>query len=262
MKTALVTGASSGIGATFARQLASRDYNLVLVARSHNKLQQLAQQLEKDHSIYTVVIPQDLTQPKAAQTLFDTVTAKGVNIDLLINNAGFCDYGLFADSSLTRQLEMIQLNISALVALTHLFLRPMRQQGEGGIINVSSIAGFQPIPYLSIYAATKAFVLNFSEAIWEENQDASITVTCVCPGPTETEFFMKANFPNSVTESSQHNYTSPEEVVQAALNAFWHKQASIVPGGLGNQLIANLGRFLPRETLVKAVANQFRPNPH
>lgn len=259
MKTALVTGASSGIGATFAQELANRQYNLVLVARSQDKLQQLAQQLEKDHQIQTEVIPQNLAEPNASQTLFDTITAKGINIDLLINNAGFGDYGLFANSSLTRQLEMIQLNISALVALTHLFLTPMRQQGEGGIINVSSIAAFQPIPYMSIYAATKAFVLNFSEAMWEENKDAGVTVTCVCPGPTETEFFIKANFPNSITESSQQNYTSPEEVVKAALNAFEQKQANIVPGGFPNQLIANLPRFLPREALVKAVAQQFRP---
>lgn len=259
MKTALVTGASSGIGATFAQELANRQYNLVLVARSQDKLQQLAQQLEKDHQIQTEVIPQNLAEPNAPQTLFDTITAKGINIDLLINNAGFGDYGLFANRSLTRQLEMIQLNISALVALTHLFLTPMRQQGEGGIINVSSIAAFQPIPYMSIYAATKAFVLNFSEAMWEENKDAGVTVTCVCPGPTETEFFIKANFPNSITESSQQNYTSPEEVVKAALNAFEQKQANIVPGGFPNQLIANLPRFLPREALVKAVAQQFRP---
>lgn len=259
MKTALVTGASSGIGATFAQELANRQYNLVLVARSQDKLQQLAQQLEKDHQIQTEVIPQNLAEPNAPQTLFDTITAKGINIDLLINNAGFGDYGLFANRSLTRQLEMIQLNISAIVALTHLFLTPMRQQGEGGIINVSSIAAFQPIPYMSIYAATKAFVLNFSEAMWEENKDAGVTVTCVCPGPTETEFFIKANFPNSITESSQQNYTSPEEVVKAALNAFEQKQANIVPGGFPNQLIANLPRFLPREALVKAVAQQFRP---
>lgn len=259
MKTALITGASSGIGAAFAQELANRQYNLVLVARSQDKLQKLAQQLEKDHQIQTEVIPQNLTENNAPQTLFDTITAKGINIDLLINNAGFGDYGLFAHSSLTRQLEMIQLNISALVALTHLFLTPMRQQREGGIINVSSIAGFQPIPYMSIYAATKAFVLNFSEAIWEENKDTGITVTCVCPGPTETEFFIKANFPSSMTESSQQNYTTPEEVVKATLNAFQQQQASIVPGSFPNQLIANLPRFLPRETLVKAVAKQFRP---
>jgi len=260
MKTALVTGASSGIGAAFAEALAYRGYNLVLVARSQEKLEKLAEQLQTNHQITAEVIPQDLSVTNAAQTLFNIVTAKEINIDLLINNAGFGDYGVFTESSLDRQLEMIQLNITALTALTHLFLDPMRQQGSGGIINISSIAGFQPLPYLSIYAATKAFVLSFSEALWAENRDTGLTVTCVCPGPTETEFFKVANFPSSATESAQQNYTSPEAVVKAALAGFDQQQANVVTGGLPNQLIVNLPRFLPREALVSAVAKQFRPN--
>ncbi|NBD33517.1 MAG: SDR family NAD(P)-dependent oxidoreductase [Cyanobacteria bacterium] len=259
MKTALVTGASSGIGAAFAEALARRGYNLVLVARSQAKLEQLAQQLQTDHQITTEIIPQDLAVTNAAQTLFNIITAKEINIDLLINNAGFGDYGLFAESSLDKQLEMIQLNITALAALTHLFLSPMRQQGSGGIINIASIAGFQPLPYMSIYAATKAFVLNFSEALWAENRDAGVTVTCVCPGPTETEFFKVANFPSSATESVQQNYASPEAVVKVALAGFDQQQANVVTGGLPNQVIVNIPRFLPREALVSAVAQQFRP---
>ncbi|AFZ45814.1 short-chain dehydrogenase/reductase SDR [Halothece sp. PCC 7418] len=260
MKTALVTGASSGIGYAFAQTLAERGYNLVLVARSQDKLEQLANNLQSSHNITTEVIPQDLTATNAAQNLFNIVTSKEMNIDLLINNAGFGDYGVFADSSLDKQLEMIQLNITSLTALTHLFLSPMREKGTGGIINISSIAGFQPLPYMSIYAATKAFVLSFSEAIWAENRDAGITVTCVCPGPTETEFFKVANFPDSAVASAQQNYTSPEAVVKAALEAFDKQQANVVTGGLPNQLIVNIPRFLPRETLVSAVAQQFRPH--
>jgi hypothetical protein len=260
MKTALVTGASSGIGTAFAQDLARRQYNLILVARSQAKLEQLAQELQQAHQIQTEVISQDLTASNAAQTLFDTVSAKGIQVDLVINNAGFGDYGLFAESSLHKQLEMIQLNITALVALTHLFLPLMRERREGGIINVSSIAGFQPLPYMSIYAATKAFVLNFSEAIWAENKDTGVTISCVCPGPTKTDFFKVANFPNSAaTDSASNNSASPEEVVKAALNAFEQKQANVVTGGLPNQIIANVPRFLPRETLVNAVAQQFRP---
>ena len=260
MKTALVTGASSGIGSAFAKALADRAYNLVLVARSQDKLEQLAATLQNKHQIQTEVIPQDLTDPHAAENLFHLVTAKEIQIDLLVNNAGFGDYGLFAESSLDKQLEMIQLNITALTALTHLFLTPMREQGKGGIINLSSIAGFQPLPYMSIYAATKAFVLSFSEALWAENRDAGITVTCLCPGPTETEFFKSANFPNSVTESSQQNYATAEDVVKAALEGFDKQQANVVTGGFPNQVIVNIPRFLPREALVSAVANQFRPN--
>jgi hypothetical protein len=259
MKTALITGASSGIGSAFAQALADRGYNLVLVARSQDKLEQLAATLQSKHQIEIEVVPQDLTMTYAADNLFRLLTAKGIQIDLLINNAGFGDYGLFADSSLQKQLEMIQLNITALSALTHLFLTPMRERGEGGIINISSIAGFQPLPYMSMYAATKAFVLSFSEALWAENRDTGITVTCVCPGPTETDFFKSANFPSSATEAAQQNYATPEEVVKAALEGFDKQQANVVTGGLPNQLIVNLPRFLPRETLVSAVAQQFRP---
>lgn len=260
MKTALVTGASSGIGEAFAQALAKRQYNLILVARSQDKLEQLAQTLREAHNIQIEVIPQDLTEANASQTVFKAVSAQEMQVDLLINNAGFGDYGLFTQSSLSKQLEMIQLNITALTALTHLFLNPMQERREGGIINVSSIAGFQPLPYMSIYAATKAFVLSFSEALWAENQDTGVTITCACPGPTETEFFKAANFSTSaMTESASNNYASPEEVVKASLEAFDKKQANVVTGGLPNQVIVNLPRFFPRETLVAAVAKQFRP---
>mgnify|MGYP000279302415 CR=1 FL=1 len=258
MKTALVTGASIGIGAAFAQALAKRGHNLILVARSQDKLEQLAQQLQQDYQVETEVIPQDLTQSNAPQTLFDMVTAKGIQVDLLINNAGFGDYGAFAESSLSKQLEMIQLNISTLTALTYLFLNPMRDRAAGGIINIASIAGFQPLPYMSVYAATKAFVLSFTEALWAENKDSGVTITCVCPGPTETEFFKAANFPSSATESVS-NSASPEAVVDMALKALEAKQANVVTGGLPNQLIVNLPRFFPRETLVSAVAKQFAP---
>lgn len=259
MTTALITGASSGIGTAFAQELARRNYNLVLVARSQAKLEQLATQLQENQKINTEVIVQDLTVPKAAQTVFDTVREKEIHIDLLVNNAGFGDYGLFAERSLEKQLEMIQLNITALVALTHLFLSPMRQQGNGGIINVSSIAGFQPLPYMSVYAATKSFVLSFSEALWAENKDAGVTVTCVCPGATESEFFIRAEFPDSFAQASSQNYASPVEVVKATLKAFAEKQTNVVTGGIANQIISNVPRFLPREALVKAVAKQFSP---
>ncbi len=258
MKTALVTGASFGIGAAFAQALAKQGYRLILVARSQDKLEQLAQQLQQGYQVETEVIPQDLTETNAPQTLFDLITVKGINVDLLINNAGFGDYGAFAESSLSRQLEMIQLNISALTALTHLFLNPMRDRRSGGIINIASIAGFQPLPYMSVYAATKAFVLSFSEALWAENKDSGVMITCVCPGPTETEFFKAANFPSSATESVS-NYASPEVVAEMGIKAFEAKQVNVVTGGLPNQVIVNLPRFFPRETLVSAVAKQFAP---
>jgi short-subunit dehydrogenase len=178
---------------------------------------------------------------------------------LLINNAGFGDYGDFAERDGERQLNMIQLNIMALVDLTHKFLPLMRQRRSGSIINVSSIAGFQPMPYLSIYAATKAFVLSFSEAIWAENKDYGVKVLVVCPGPTETDFFTEAKFPETLANTN-NQIATPEEVVQDALQGLEKGDSTVVSGGLGNKIIVNMHRFLPRESLVSAIAKQFKNN--
>jgi hypothetical protein len=261
MHTALITGASSGIGAVFAQALATRQTNLVLVARSKDKLDSLAQQLREQHQIQVEVLVQDLTAPGAATRVFEAVTQKNIVIDLLINNAGFGDYGSFSESSLTKQLEMIQLNISALVELTYRVLPQMQQRGSGSIINLSSIAGFQPIPYMSVYAATKAFVLSFSEALWAENREKGVKVIAVCPGPTKTNFFDIAGFARLATSASQRqNTTTPEEVVSEALKALEGEASTVVPGALTNQIIVNLPRFFPRDALVKVVEQQFRPN--
>ncbi|MDJ0525147.1 MAG: SDR family NAD(P)-dependent oxidoreductase, partial [Microcystis sp. M53600_WE12] len=168
MKTALITGASTGIGVVFARQLAQRQMELILVARSRDKLEQLAAELGEQYGVKVTVIVQDLTVAGAGKLVYDTVNQKGINVDLLVNNAGFGDYGAFSERDLARQLEMIQLNNLVLVELSHYFLRPMLAGTGGAIINVASIAGFQPLPYLSVYAATKAFVLSFSESLWAE----------------------------------------------------------------------------------------------
>ncbi len=258
METALITGASSGIGEAFARELAAKNTNLVLVARSEDKLNQLAQQLQGQFNLQTEVIVQDLTEPEAAHTLFHQVDRLGLNIDLLINNAGFGDYGAFGDRPLDKQLEMIQLNITALVGLTGLFLPGMKQRGSGSIINVSSIAGFQPLPYMSVYAATKAFVLNFTEALWAENKNSGVRFLALCPGPTESQFFQVAEFPSSFGGKNSNNMTPAAEVVKDALKALEKNQSTLVTGGFGNQLVVNIPRFLPRDWLVGAVEKQFR----
>ncbi len=260
MPTALITGASSGIGAAFAKALAMRQTNLVLVARAKDKLHLLAQQLQEQYPIQIEVLAQDLAAPGAASSVFEAVTQKNIAIDLLINNAGFGDYGLFSESSLAKQLEMIQVNISALLELTYHFLPQMQQRGSGGVINISSIAGFQPMPYMSVYAATKAFVLSFSEALWAENQDKGVKVLAVCPGPTQTDFFDRAGFARLASSTSDNQRSvSPEVVVHEALKALDGETATVVTGGFGNQIIVNLPRFFPRETLVKIVEQQFRP---
>lgn len=249
MATALITGASAGIGAAFAQELAARQTNLVLVARSEAKLQQLAQKLQDQYKIQVDVVVQDLTEPAAAKSVFDAVTQKGLTIDLLINNAGFGEYGDFAELDGERQVKMVQLNILALVDLTHQFLPGMRQRRSGGVINMSSTAAFQPMPYFSLYAATKAFVLSFSEALWAENKSYGVHVLAVCPGPTDTNFFQDAEFPQSLANIAAANYTPTEVVVREALQALEKKQSTVIPGAITNQLTASLHRFLPRETL-------------
>ncbi|XLQ12489.1 MAG: SDR family oxidoreductase [cyanobacterium endosymbiont of Epithemia adnata isolate EadnSB Bon19] len=258
MKTALITGASSGIGTAFAQELAMRQINLILVARSQNKLYQLAEKLQQQVPIKVEVIVQDLTEQQAAKKVYDTITEKGLNVDFLVNNAGVGDYGAFTQRELSRQAEMIQLNIVALVELTYLFLSEMQQRGTGNIINVASIAGFQPLPYLSVYAATKAFVLSFSEALWAENKGRNINILALCPGPTDSNFFEAADFPDSFTNKNNGSLTSAKEVVKDALEALENRKSNTVPGGLSNQFIVNSSRFLPRELLINVIEKKFR----
>ena len=258
MKTALVTGASSGIGETFARELAKKGHNLVLVARSQDKLEQLGTELSDKHQIKTEIMAQDLTQTSAGRKLFDAVEAKGIVVDLLINNAGFGDYGAFGDRPLDKQMAMIQLNIAAVVELTGLFLPPMLQRRNGAIVNVSSIAGFQPIPYMSVYAASKAFILNFSEALWAENKDKGVNILVSCPGPTESKFYDRADFPEDATGLNGTTMATAEKVVAETLQALAKKQSTVVAGGFANQIIANLPRLVPRDLLVSVVGKQFK----
>ena len=259
MTTALITGASSGIGEEFAKQLAAKKTDLILVARSQDKLKALASKLQQQHSINAEVIVQDLTEPAAGKTVFDSIQQQGLTVDLLINNAGSGDYGDFSDRDLSKQLAMIQLNVTVLTELTGLFLPVMKQRGYGTIINLSSIAGFQPLPYMSVYAATKAFVLSFTEALWAENKNTGIRILALCPGSTDSDFFNRADFPDSMAESQKNLMTPTEDVVADALKALDKKRSNIVTGGLPNQVIANLPRFLPRALLVDGVEKQFKP---
>jgi uncharacterized protein len=257
MSTALITGASGGIGKAFAEELAERKTNLVLVARSEEKLNQLAKKLKEKYQIQVDVIVKDLSELGATGEVFDIVKNKELTIDLLINNAGFGDYGEFAERDGERQIKMIQLNIIALVDLTHKFLPLMQQKRSGSIINVSSIAGFQPIPYISVYAASKAFILSFSQSLWAENRSYGVRVLCVCPGPTETSFFTEAKFPPTMAAKTQ-KITSPEEVVKDALVALEKGESLVVSGGFVSKLIPQLSKLAPRQTLVTMLEKQFK----
>lgn len=182
-KVALITGASMGIGAAFARELAARGMNLVLVARSVDRLQALADELTPRHGIRVEVVPADLSQPDAGRAIAETCSRLGLEVHLLVNNAGFGTSGPFHTISPERERDEVMVNVLAVVDLTHRFLPGMRARKAGGIINVASTAAFQPIPYLAVYAASKAFVLSFSEALWAECQEEAVRVLALCPGP-------------------------------------------------------------------------------
>ncbi|MBS1796304.1 MAG: SDR family oxidoreductase [Acidobacteria bacterium] len=254
MKFTLITGASSGIGEAFARRLAADGHNLVLVARSEDKLHQLCDELMLKHKITAHYIAADLTEFEADKRLFEETERHGFEIDWLVNNAGFGSMGDFAGLELERELQMIDLNISALVALTHHYLPAMRARKSGVIVNVSSTASFQPIPYMATYAATKAFVTSFSEAVNEENRAYGITVTALCPGPTDTNFFAVAN---AVPFTARGVQTS-EDVVENALKAVRAGKAVKV-SGFRNYIGSVLGTLAPDALVTRTIGSFLRP---
>jgi short-subunit dehydrogenase len=254
MKATLITGASGGIGEAFARRLAAEKHNLVLAARSEAKLHDLCDELMLKHQITAHYVVADLSLPEADARLFSETERHGFQIEWLINNAGFGSMGDFADLDLQRELEMINLNISALVALTHRYLQGMREQRSGTIINVASTAGFQPIPFMATYAATKAFVRSFSEAIAEENRPHNITITALCPGPTDTNFFNVADAKPLQVKGVQ----SPEVVVETALKAVKNKKASVISGWT-NYVGSVFGSLTPNPVVTRIIGNVLRP---
>ena len=253
MNTTLITGASSGIGAAFARKLAARGRNVLLIARSEDKLIALCNELGRLTSIRAQYVALDLQQPDAAAQLFEETKKRELEIDMLINNAGFGSMGDFVKLDLDRELEMIQLNVRAVVDVTHRFLGPMRERNGGTIINVASTASFQAVPYMATYAATKAFVLSFSEAIGEENRLHGIHVMALCPGVTETKFFEAAKIDRPPMRVSQ----TPEEVVDTALRGL-ARQKSVVISGWTNWLTVEAERIAPRSVVTKVAARVLR----
>lgn len=256
MNTTLITGASSGIGEVFARKLAARGRNVLLVARSEDKLITLCNELGRSNSIRAQHVALDLSKPDAAERLFAEAEKRGLAIDLLINNAGFGSMGEFSQLDLARELNMIDLNIKSLVELTYKFLAPMRERKQGAIINVASTAGFQPVPFMATYAATKAFVLSFSEALWEENRPFGIKVMALCPGVTDTNFFEAARGKKPPARVSQ----TPEEVVETALSGLNRGKSHIISGWT-NFFMTQSERLAPR-SLVTRVAGRMMRSQH
>jgi short-subunit dehydrogenase len=253
MNTTLITGASSGIGEAFARKLAARGRNVLLVARSEDKLITLCNELGRSNSIRAQYVALDLSEPESPARLFEETEKRGLFVDMLINNAGFGSMSEFSKLDLARELNMIDLNIKSLVALTHLFLQPMLKRKQGTIINVASTGSFQPVPLMATYAATKAFVLTFSEALWDENRPHGIHVMALCPGVTDTNFFEASRGFKPPARTSQ----TPEEVVDTALRGLARGKSHIV-SGWSNFLMIETERLLPRALIARLAGRMMR----
>jgi short-subunit dehydrogenase len=253
MNTTLITGASSGIGEVFARKLAARGRNVLLVARSEDKLVTLCNELGRSNSVRAQYVALDLSKPESPARLFEEAAKRGTTVDMLINNAGFGSMGDFATLDLERELNMIDLNIKSLLELTYRFLAPMRERRQGAIINVASTAGFQAVPFMATYAATKAFVLSFSEALWEENRSHGIKVMALCPGVTETNFFEAAHGHKPPARMAQ----SPEDVVETALRGIAHGKSHIISGWT-NRAMVEAERLAPRSLVTRMAGRMMR----
>lgn len=254
MKTTLITGASSGIGETFARRLAAEGENVLLVARSEEKLATICNELGRERGVNAQYVAADLTETGAGARLFDEVMRRGLEVETLINNAGFGSMGDFLKLDLETELKMIDLNIKALVDLTYRFLFPMRERRRGAIINVASTAGFQPVPFMTTYAATKAFVLSFSIGLWEENRPYNVVVMALCPGVTDTNFFEAAHIEKPPMRVSQ----TPEQVVETALRGLKRGKSHII-SGWSNYLMTESERLVPRSLVARVVGTALRP---
>ena len=243
----LITGASAGLGVEFARYCARRSDSLVLVARRQDRLEALRAELGGDIHL----VAADLSEPRAAERLMSEVAQAGLHVDILINNAGFGGGGRFADQSLERQRQMIDLNVASLTETCHLALGPMLDRGRGAILNVASTAAFQPGPGSAVYFATKAYVLSFTEALHQELKGTGIKVSALCPGPTATEFGAVAGYQGQQLK----RFKAPADaVVKAGMEGLERNRAVVIPG-LANKAGAQASRFLPRAAVRRLIAS-------
>lgn len=257
MNAVLITGASSGIGAEFARIFAAHRYNLVLVARNQQALERLGDELQRAHGIQVTTLVEDLSEPDAASRVYVHVTAAGIQVEMLINNAGLARFGTFADDDVDAGLRLLQLNIVALSHLTKLFLPYMIAQKRGKILNVASIAAFMPGPLMAIYYATKAYVLSFSEALANELRGTRVTVTALCPGPTHSQFMARAG----LHESRLFKLVPVADASAVAQTGFdgMMRGRTVVIHGMLNWLLVQSVRIGPRKlvtTVMRAMLDR------
>ena len=257
-QTALITGASSGIGEAFAETLAAKNCDLVLVARSADKLQALAQRLAQAHGRRVEVIVADLATLSPGAGLKQAVDQLGLKIDLLINNAGFGTKGRFETLDPQREQQELLLNAGAVVDLSRAFLPGMLAAGGGAIVNLASMAAFQPLPYMAVYGASKAFVWSFSDALWAETRGRGVHVMAVCPGPVETPFFAATGVQDLRETVPNFSVVSPQLVVNEALKGLLARRRLVVPGTLSYSSSV-FTRLAPRAVLARAVGMFMKP---
>jgi short-subunit dehydrogenase len=247
--TALVTGASAGIGAAIASCLAERGHGLTLAARREDRLTELAAELHERHGVRTDVVACDLGDASERDRLAARIEELGLEVEVLVNNAGFGSAGDFIDEERERQVEMVRVNCEAVVDLTGRYLPAMARRGRGAVINLASMAAFQPLPKNATYAATKAFVLNHSEALHHELKGSGVTVTAICPGPVRTEFAEAAGIPGAEQDTPSFIWMSAEDIAEEAVKAAEAGKRAVVPGKL-NYAGSVLGRHTPRKIVL------------
>lgn len=247
-RTALVTGASSGIGWELADLIAADGYDVVLTARREQRLQELADSIESEHGVEATVVPQDLAEPTAAEDLFDAVEREGIAVHTLVNNAGVPVYGRFTETDRDAERDMMQVNMVTLTELTKLFVSPMVDRGSGAVLNTASLAAFYPIPKKAVYAATKSYVLSFSRALAHDLADEGVTVTALCPGVVETEYASRGNVEESNTMDGVTN--DPRSVAEAGWNGVKNGERIVLPSTFAT-FGAQIKRFLPRKMVTE-----------
>jgi short-subunit dehydrogenase len=252
-----VTGASSGIGAAMARELAARGHGLTLAARRADRMRDLADEISSRHGVRVEVVAADLADADERERLAGAIEETGLAVQILVNNAGFGAFGDFAELARDLQREMVRLNVEAVVDLQARYLPAMVERGRGAVINVASTAGFQPLPANATYAATKAFVLNLSEATHEEVKGKGVTLTCVCPGPVRTEFVEVAGRPGAEDRTPGFVWITPEQVAAQAVRGAKHGTRVVVPGML-NRATTVVGRHAPRALSLPLTARLWR----
>lgn len=247
----LITGASGGIGAEFVRQVAEDSYDIVLTARREERLKELKDEAEDDYGVSATVITKDLAEPDAPDELYDEIRDKGIEIDTLINNAGFGVYGGFDETEARAEEDMLAVNVIALTRLTKLFFPPMVERGSGGVLNLASLASYYPTPSSTVYGASKAYVLSFSRALAQEFDKDDVTVTALCPGPVETGFVEGEMEGSSLTDGVSH---TPEEVAKGGWKGYSSGKRIVIPSK-SVSLFVQASRFMPNKIATRLGEN-------